>query len=834
MSRMNTYANGCRDARHGSYHGPGLARLHALFIKLKHASTGPITLVVVGVLLVSPSSAASSSAASLSQARTHAAPARTASIAPAAPGFDIPLGADTVRIELTAPGTLHVQFRKAGHVPASTIVIDPALPAATRPGAEVSHDAAGMRLHAARLEAVWDKQHGELRIGLPGQPPLLRQFALASLGEGRLSLIHTKGEPMYGIGGFDATEPATAGLLREGYRPVTAGEQGHAGAPFVWSTAGYGVMIDGVGGQIALGDTRIDARMFDGGLDYYVFLGDPHAIFGALAEVSGRSPLFPKWAMGFTNSQWGIDEKELLDIVHGYRERHIPLDNFTLDFDWKAWGEDNYGEFRWNDEKFPDAASGKLKGLLDAQGVHLTGIMKPRIHVDTVEGREATEHGYWLAQSDPAPDYFSHKTVREIDFANPAARAWFFNAALKHSFATGMVGWWNDEADDVAVDLQHMDMQRALYDGQRAISNQRVWSLNRNYYLGAQRYAYGLWSGDIYTGFASMAGQRQRMLSAINVGAMQWGMDGGGFKKGPPSPENYARWIQFGAFTPVFRVHGDFNQKRQPWMYGPTAEKAATAAIRLRQSLVPYIYSYEHQRRATGVGLVRPLLFDWPNDANLRNDIDAWLFGDSLLVAPVVDEGQTVKPVYLPAGEWIDWFSGQHYTGGQTIEHQADAQNWSDIPLYIRAGAIVPTAPPMDYVGQQPLTGLEVELFPAADASHFKYYDDDGTTYGYEQGAYFLQSMQLQAHTDSVSFAIGAPQGSYQPALKSWLLKFHGHPAQAVSSHGRPLEAFASVQALHDAEGEGWATGHDRFGPVTWVKLDAGQARELLLTLAGH
>src|SRR5690348_14406412 len=242
MSRMNTYAYGCRDARTGPYYGSGSGRLHALFTKLKRASMGPIRLFVVGVLLVSPSSAA----ASFSQARAHAALARPASIAPAAPGFDIPLGADTVRVELTAPGTLHVQFRKAGHAPTPTMVIDPVSEASPRPHADISQDADGSRMQSPQLEAVWDRRHGELRIGVPGQAPLLRQFALPSLGQGRLSLIHAKGEPMYGIGGFDATEPATAGLLRDGYRPVTAGEQGHAGAPFVWTTAGYGVLIDGV------------------------------------------------------------------------------------------------------------------------------------------------------------------------------------------------------------------------------------------------------------------------------------------------------------------------------------------------------------------------------------------------------------------------------------------------------------------------------------------------------------------------------------------------------------------------------------------------------------
>jgi alpha-glucosidase len=190
--------------------------------------------------------------------------------------------------------------------------------------------------------------------------------------------------------------------------------------------------------------------------------------------------------------------------------------------------------------------------------------------------------------------------------------------------------------------------------------------------------------------------------------------------------------------------------------------------------------------------------------------------------------------VYLPAGEWIDWFSGKHYAGSQTIEHQADAERWSDIPLYIREGAIIPMAPVMDHVGQHPLTELEVELFPAASGSQFDYYDDDGTSYGYERGQFFLQPLRMQGDGDTVRFVTEAPQGSFKPALASYLLKFHGRPAQAVVSNGRSLEAFASADALRSSEGEGWASGRDRFGEVTWVKLDAGQARELLLTLAGH
>ncbi|OOG36408.1 TIM-barrel domain-containing protein [Rhodanobacter sp. C05] len=743
----------------------------------------------------------------------------------------INLGTDRLSIRFVAPNIVHVHYQQDGQGNAPALVIDSDAQPSTFEQVRDEDSAGVISLATDRGSVHWDQQRRQLRIEDAQQRSVLLQTDIDSLQHGRLNLEHGPRDALYGIGGYNATENAAAGLLRSGHVPATAGEQGHAGAPFVWSTAGYGVLLDSDGAHFTLKPTTLsmsDPVRKDP--DYYIVLGTPAEIFGALAQLSGRTPLFPKWAMGFTNSQWGIDQKELLQIVDTYRTRHIPLDNFTFDFDWKAWGEDDYGEFRWNATKFPDGPDGKLKAELDQRGIHLTGIMKPRVHVDTVEGRYATAHDLWRPGEEATPDYFSHKPVKDIDFDKPAARAWFFNDALKHSFATGIVGWWNDEADNTPSNTQFLNMQRALYDGQRAISNQRVWSINRNFWLGSQRYAYGLWSGDIPTGFASMAGQRARMLSAINVGAMQWGMDGGGFKDGTPTPENYARWIEFGAFTPIFRVHGDFGQKRQPWVYGTTAEKATTDAIRLRYALIPYIYSYEYQRRVNGVGLVRPLLFDWPNDPNVRNNVDAWLFGDYLLVSPVVEPGQTSKDIYLPAGRWTDWFSGKVYQGGQTIHLAIDNQHWGDIPLFIREGAIIPTQPAMDYVGQKPITQLDVDVFPDTQRSAFDYYDDDGDTYDYEHGAYFSQSLSVQQQGDVVHFDTTASAGSFKPALKFYLLKIHGDAATAVTSASGALSSFASLDALQQSQGEGWASGHDRYGTVTWVRVNAAVAQRITLS----
>ncbi|WP_199100086.1 TIM-barrel domain-containing protein [Dyella sp. ASV21] len=741
--------------------------------------------------------------------------------------LELTLPKGRLELRLLAPGV--VQLRADGVREPATPVID----------AQASFDPVDVQrsdegevqvLRSAALTVRWNPRSHALRLESP-DGRLLLSGDLSRALDGRWWLRHAKGEPQYGIGGLNAFDAATGNLERQGKQLATAGKQGHTGAPFVWSTAGYGVLADAEPAHFDLSATEISIQANSPVRTIYLLVGTPAQLFAQVRQLSGAAPMFPKWAMGFTNSQWGIDQKEAQSLVETYRAKHIPIDNFTFDFDWKAWGED-MGEFRWNTDTFPDGPNGKLKAWMDERGMRMTGIMKPRVHTDTVEGRDATAHGYWLAPSKAAPDYFSHKTVRDVDFDQPAVREWFFNDALKHSFDTGIVGWWNDEADDSGIDTQFLNMQRAMYDGQRAHSDQRVWSVNRNFYLGSQRYAYGVWSGDIQSGFASMAAQRQRMLAAFDVGAMHWGMDGGGFKAPRPSDENFARWIQFGAFTPVFRVHGDFGQKRQPWVYGPVAEQAATDAIRLRYSLIPYIYGYEYQNHVSGVGLVRPLQFAYPNDPAQRDRIDAWMFGEYLLVSPVVEQGQTVKHLSLPPGRWFGWFDGKTYEGGGDLVLAIDAKGWSDIPLFIREGAIIPQQPVMDYVGQHPVTALDVQVFPSNTETRFDIYDDDGETYGYEKGAYFLQALTARREGHGVHLRTAAPTGNITPALHDYVFAIHGDSAQAVDSAGTPLPKLGTIEALRASQGEGWAQGRDRFGEVTYVKLEAGKLRDIRLNAA--
>lgn len=660
---------------------------------------------------------------------------------------------------------------------------------------------------------------------------LVKEQNIKDVYDKGVKLQHSSEDKFYGISGYDYKEDASNNILRTSQIVVEAGMQGHCGGPFTWSTRGYGILVDSDGGTFDIDKDNLDfTDSSRNDTEYYVFAGTPTDIMGAVAKVSGQSPMYPKWAMGFTNSQWGIDENQLNNIVDTYRQKNIPIDNYTLDFDWKAWGQDNYGEFRWNDTKFPDASSGKLKQTMDQKGIKLTGIMKPRIHVNTVEGKYATDNKLWYGNNAKATttDYFSNKPVNDLNFALATTQKWFFNSCKK-SIDNGIVGWWNDEADELQDNFQFMNMEKSLYEGQRNYNDQRVWSINRNFYLGSQRYAYGMWSGDISTGFPSMAAQRQRMLSAINLGEAKWGMDTGGFNDGDPSPQNYARWMEFSAFVPIFRVHGNQNELRQPWVFGSTAESAATKAIRLRYSLIPYIYSYDRRAYEGGVGVVKPLVFDYPNDEKVANDVDAWMFGDSLLVSPVVDEDATSQKIYLPAGTWTDYFTGKVYEGGQTIDYAVNKNTWDDIPLFIKNGAIIPNQDYQNYVGEKPVTNLYVDVFPDTKKSSFNYYDDDGSTYKYEKGAYFKQTINVQDKTNAVEVNLDSKTGTFTTDTKYYILKIHNRTASDVKLNNAALNVKASYNELLSSDGEGIAIGKDVYGDVTYVKVKVGNKDNIII-----
>jgi alpha-glucosidase len=573
---------------------------------------------------------------------------------------------------------------------------------------------------------------------------------------------------------------------------VTSGNQGQAGGPFTWTTHGWGFLADADGGTIAIaGNSFSFARKKSAtkrDIEYYFIFGSPKEIIRGLYEITGFPPLFPKYTYGYMNTEWGIDQTELYSDIKTYRNKKIPIDAYILDFDWMDWGGDNYGEFHWG-PKFPDGQSGTIVDSLVNMSMHLMGIRKPRIHVNTVQGMYCVTNNFFI---DYTTDYFSGKQVGRLNFNNPAVRKWYWEsfALQEHSYEKGITGYWNDEADEYGGNLMFMQMQRAEYEGQRAYNDKRVWSINRNFYTGAQRYAYGLWSGDIQSGFTSMANQRLFMLSSITLGVPWWGMDIGGFQSTPTS-ENYYRWIQFGAFVPIFRVHAMYNQEREPWYFGTQAESIATKYIRLRYILMPYIYSAAWENHCTGVPIVRPLIMEYPDDPAVENLASEWLFGNDILVSPVVISGATKQSVYIPEGTWYDYHTGKLYTGTSNVEVSVTSNN---IPIFVKAGAIIPMSSPALFTDAPEMKKTVILSSYPNGSGTCTLYDDDGITYAYEQGMFRTVTVAHERDAETAVITIAAGTGPFATPERDWLAQFNwvGSSPDSIVLDGITLKQYPS------------------------------------------
>jgi len=764
-------------------------------------------------------------------------------------GIELADGSSLFDVQILENGLASVHVRPNGKETPRTLVIDPhpalrAVSAITRS----EHD--GIYSLSAPGISVQIEETKPYRIEFldsAGHQLLLSDAPFSEARESGVTMTHAPDDTLYGIHGL-GRDDTTVGLTPNSGGQVAAGIQGDSGAPLIFSTH-YALLVDSDAGDFTAKPGSFSFRQSSRpDVEYFVFAGPPLETMAALSRLVGPPPLPPRWTLGFLNSQWGSTQAEVEKIVARYRKEQIPIDGFILDFDWKAWGENNYGEWRWNStsgpgnvapDKFPDGASGEFARRLAAQGVKLGGILKPRI-LTTVAGDSnqlteaaayATAHNFWYPGEDPTPDYFSHRPARDLDFNNPDERKWFWQHLLP-AFRAGMVGWWNDEADvsgkTIFNNFKFLNMGRTLYEGQRSSSNLRAWSINRSFYLGASRYGYAGWSGDIKTGFANMAFQRRRMLAALDTGEFHWSMDTGGFF-GHPSPENYARWIEFAAFVPIMRVHGALNEKRQPWIYGPVAEAAARDAIDLRYELLPYIYSYERLNTEGEVGLVRPLFWEFPSDPNSSTQESEWMFGDALLVAPVVSQGASSQNIYLPPGTWFNYTSGQRYSGRENIEVAADSKTWKDIPLFVRAGSILATQPVEQYVGQHLIPEITVDIFPSETAAKFTVYVDDGGTYNYENGEYLRQQITAQQNGNSTQVTIDGATGNYASSLRTYLLRIHT-AARQVSLDGSVLPNAVGGSALKKT-GARWARMSDRFGPVVVMRIDAGEKKQSVVTV---
>src|ERR1700761_7261928 len=487
-------------------------------------------------------------------------------------------------------------------------------------------------------------------------------------------------------------------------------------------------------------------------VDYYFFYGpDFDKIIAAYRELTGAAPLYGKWAYGFWQSKNKYSsQQQLLGIAAKYRQLQIPIDNIVQDWFWWTLT----GEFKFN-SKYPDPPA--MIRQLHEDHFHLMISVWPFFDPGSETYNEMDHRGYFIARTAVAG--FHPKGAALYDASNPDARKYYWSLIDNALFKIGADAWWMDttepetEGREENILLDHriwagngarfaniypLLTTAGVYQGQRAETDQkRVFILSRSAFAGIQRNAVTAWSGDILSDFETYKRQIPAGLNFELSGIPYWTTDIGGFVLGHPEDPKYrelfVRWFQYGAFCPIFRVHGTRTpDQNELWSYGPDAESILTSFDRLRYRLMPYIYSVAWMITSQAYTPMRPLVMDFRNDPKAQNIGDQFLFGPSILVNPVTEQGATARQLYLPKAKWYDFWTGAASNGPIVIDAPAPL---SRIPLYVRAGSIVPMGPDLQYAEQKPADPIELRIYPGADAD-FSLYEDDNNTYAYEHGAF--------------------------------------------------------------------------------------------------
>ena len=332
-------------------------------------------------------------------------------------------------------------------------------------------------------------------------------------------------------------------------------------------------------------------------------------------------------------------------------------------------------------------------------------------------------------------------------------------------------------------------MARASYEGQRRYdSNERPFVLTRSGFAGVQRWS-ACWMGDNHSWWEHLEMAMPQLMNMGLSGVPFVGTDIGGFS-GNASGELFTRWMQFGVLSPFCRAHSEIRTERhEPWIFGPRVEAICREFLQLRYRLLPYIYSLFWEASRRGIPILRPLLYHFPDDPVTYPLHDQLLLGSQVMAAPIYHPGREHRHVYLPVGDWYDWWSDEMLTGPVHLLAYAPLER---IPLYVRAGAIIPSGPDLHYADEYPLDPLTLDLYPGNGA--FTLYEDDGYSFEYAQGQFCTTSYTLRRTGDRLVFEIGAREGAYIPPKRQLLIKIHAMDRQAVQEH--PDASYDSARRL--------------------------------------
>ena len=612
-------------------------------------------------------------------------------------------------------------------------------------------------------------------------------------------------------------------------------------SPFFQSTKGYGVFWDNYSPTLFTDnevETSFRSEVGDC-VDYYFMYGkNADGVIAQVRSLTGQAPMFPLWTYGYWQSKERYkSQKEVVDVVRKYRELGIPLDGIIQD--WQYWGHN----YLWNAMDFQNPTFNNPQKMIEdvhAMNAHMAISIWSSFGPMTKPYRELDKKGMlfnfttWpqsgLESWSPNMEYPSG--VRVYDAYNPEARDIYWKYLNDGIFKLGMDAWWMDSTEPDHLDWKPEDMDTktylgsfrkvrnayplmtvgGVYDHQRAVtSDKRVFILTRSGFLGQQRYGVNVWSGDVASTWESFRNQIPAGLNFSLCGIPHWNSDIGGFfaghynkswnddsaSKNPLYQELYVRWLQFGTFNPMMRSHGT-DVYREIYKFGKKGEPVYDAIekmIGLRYSLLPYIYSTSWEVSNRQSSFMRALMMDFVDDRKVWDINDEYMFGKSILVAPITHAQYTPEAVvkvseeegwnrdgakktktdvavdfmetkstniYLPAGTlWYDFWTNEKHEGGKEITKETTLDV---IPLYVKAGSIIPVGPQVQYATEKPWDHLELKVYAGANGN-FILYEDEFDNYNYEKGAY--TEIPISWNNASRKLTIGARKGAYEGMLKN-------------------------------------------------------------------
>jgi alpha-D-xyloside xylohydrolase len=715
-------------------------------------------------------------------------PAITSSVA-ADNGLTLTSACGTTRIEPWSDGIIRIRRLPAGApTPRPSLIINGRRDAAA---VAIRHSATDVVLETAALRLTISKTSGRI--------------AFAKLGAAETFLSENDANTVAATGGLYRIEQAFgvrfgAGLHYYGLGQHPAGgldwqkqsvhlqqANGDTGLPLLLSSGGWAILWDNAsvtdvsvqrpaeGGQIVFASEAGEA------IDYYLITGpNPDAIIAGYRRLTGAVPMLPRWAWGFWQSyEHYATADEIVGVAQQYRDRHIPIDGIIQD--WQYWISGQWGAHTFDPARYRDPAG--MVAAIHALKLHTIVSVWPRFDADTANRAEldAAHALFPETYSNVYPPGFG----RWYDAFGHPARDLYWAQISRTLGRTGFDGWWLDgseaELGGTWGQMRHVDTAAgpgalvynaypllhttAVFEGHRRdFPDRRPVILTRSAWAGQQRNGAISWSGDIHGDWETFRRQIPAGLNFVAAGIPYWNTDIGGFFAGNPADPVYAelftRWFQYGAFTPMFRVHGT-GKSKEMWRFPESTQAVLIRYDRLRYRLLPMIYSLSWSVTQDHSTMMRPLVFDFSADPAALDIADQFMFGPGLMVAPVTAAGAQMRTVYLPGNTaWYDFWTGKRLAPHQTIVAAAPI---AILPLYVRAGTILPLGPAVEYAEAAPNAPLEIRVYRGADG-HFALYDDHGDGWGYQRGEHAVIAMTWNDAEKTITFA--ARQGRY-PGMKT-------------------------------------------------------------------